>query len=97
MTKAERAIYEKKRRAELRKWFREEVLAKKSCSKCPESHIACLDFHHRNPKEKDFAVSRAIDRKCSKEKILKEIAKCDILCSNCHRKLHWEERNNVGL
>jgi predicted HNH restriction endonuclease len=32
--------------------------------------------------------------KVSKEKILLEISKCKVLCANCHRILHWKERNN---
>ncbi len=33
-----------------------------------------------------------VTRRMSKERILKEIAKCDVLCRNCHAKLHWEIR-----
>lgn len=28
----------------------------------------------------------------SKERILREIEKCVVICSNCHRKLHWKQR-----
>jgi hypothetical protein len=31
-----------------------------------------------------------------KASILAEIAKCDILCHNCHAKLHYEEREPVA-
>jgi hypothetical protein len=58
--------------------------------KCGESHIACLDFHHRDPKEKDCAISVAIS-KYSKQRVLEEISKCDVMCKNCHSKYHWEE------
>jgi len=58
------------------------------CSQCGEDHPAILDFHHLNPKDKDFELAKAIAGGYSKSRILKEIAKCIVLCSNCHRKLH---------
>jgi hypothetical protein len=58
------------------------------CKDCGESHPACLDFHHRNPKEKLGNISFIVTSAWSEQRILKEIAKCDILCVNCHRKLH---------
>jgi hypothetical protein len=61
-----------------------------TCSKCPESHIACLDFHHRDPTQKEFNINQAWRLGYSMERIKKELKKCDVLCSNCHRKLHWE-------
>ena len=30
-------------------------------------------------------------KSCNKAKVLKEIAKCVPMCSNCHAKLHWKE------
>jgi hypothetical protein len=65
-----------------------------ACIKCSEDHPACLEFHHRNPSEKDFLISQAV-AKCSLKRIQAEIAKCDVLCSNCHRKLHWETRHTL--
>lgn len=76
-------------RAELRQFVRD-YLADKSCSRCPENHIACLDFHHRDPDAKEFKINAAYERRYSKAKIMKEIEKCDIVCANCHRKLHAE-------
>lgn len=81
-----------KAKEERKRWFKEEILDKSSCITCGESHNACLDFHHRDPEEKVRAVTKMVLQRCSKERILKEIAKCDVLCSNCHRKLHYNER-----
>jgi hypothetical protein len=67
-----------------------------SCQRCPESHWACLDFHHRDPSTKTRMISRMVAAAMSVEKILAEIAKCDIICANCHRKLHAEERGQNG-
>jgi hypothetical protein len=62
------------------------------CSRCPENHPAALDFHHRNPKEKLTNIAFISSLGWSKENLIKEIEKCDVICSNCHRKLHYEEK-----
>ena len=63
------------------------------CEDCGESHIACLDFHHRDPKEKEIEVSIMVRKGMSLDRIMKEIEKCMVLCRNCHAKLHYQERN----
>jgi hypothetical protein len=63
-----------------------------SCKECDENHPATLDFHHINSDEKYKTVSDLKWSGCSNETFLKEIEKCDVLCANCHRKLHWEEK-----
>lgn len=72
---------------------RSKIIAMKktlSCGKCGENHPACLDFHHRDPKTKLFTISHATRHHIySWETILVEIDKCDVICSNCHRKEHW--------
>lgn len=55
------------------------------CIRCGESHPACLQFHHRDPSTKLFAITRWSK---SALKLRAEIAKCDILCANCHFKHH---------
>jgi predicted HNH restriction endonuclease len=59
---------------------------KTPCVNCGESDPACIDFHHRNPEEKEFHVGRMQGK--SEAKIIKEVEKCVCLCANCHRKLH---------
>jgi hypothetical protein len=48
-------------------------------------------FHHRDREEKSFTISNAVLRGTSIKTILIEIKKCDVLCENCHAKLHWRE------
>jgi hypothetical protein len=61
------------------------------CSRCPETHPAALDFHHVDGAEKLFMVCIANTRPVAKAKLKAEMAKCVILCANCHRKEHWVE------
>ena len=84
----------KKRMEKVVEWF-SEYKNNLSCSKCGESHVATLDFHHRNPSEKEENISHVLRRGWGIERIKSEIGKCDVLCANCHRKLHWEERASV--
>jgi hypothetical protein len=45
---------------------------------------AAMDFHHRDPRQKDFHISS----KQSWEAIQPELDKCCLLCANCHRETH---------
>ena len=89
----------KQRRIERSKWWADYKIEKKfKCSKCSESHPACISFHHRDPKEKHMGVADLVGFAYSVDVILAEIEKCDILCHNCHAKYHWESdfrRRNV--
>lgn len=69
-------------------WLRE-IKSKLKCKNCGEDHPSCLDFHHKNGLVKEANISQMPNRGASKEKILQEIEKCEVLCSNCHRKLHY--------
>lgn len=61
----------------------------KGCLYCPETDGCCLDFHHRDPNQKDFDLAAKLNSR-SWQTVLKEIEKCDVVCANCHRKLHAE-------
>ncbi len=73
-----------------KEWFMK-VKANYKCKECGENHPATIDFHHRDKNSKFEEVSDMIAQMRSRESILAEIEKCDALCSNCHRKLHWLE------
>ena len=81
----------KERKLKMQQRFRD-FKATLHCKKCGENHPACLSFHHRDPKQKKGRMMHLISNAgWGWEKLLTEIAKCDILCENCHRKLHWDE------
>ena len=58
------------------------------CTKCGyEKCMAALQFHHKEPNEKNFGLSyKGMPR--SWEKCKKELDKCDLLCANCHFEIH---------
>lgn len=55
---------------------------------CGEKDPACLMFHHDDPSKKHGHVGQMINNLYSWESIMEEIQKCDIMCLNCHAKLH---------
>lgn len=83
-----------RRRVERAEWFFE--YKKTLACACGENHPACIQFHHRNPLEKEADVAFLVAAGYSKEVILAEIAKCEVICSNCHLKKHWLERVEAG-
>ena len=56
-------------------------------NKCP----GALDFHHLDPNEKDPSYN--LFKTIFNNRLKKELDKCVLLCSNCHRELHYEEYN----
>jgi hypothetical protein len=53
-------------------------------SSCPEA----LQFHHRDPSTKEFRLGEFSG---SLARLIKEAAKCDLVCANCHRVRHSPE------
>ena len=63
--------------------------ASKGCKICGESRPWCLDLHHVNGDDKEKAISDMLRKNVSWIKILTELAKCEVLCANCHRHYHY--------
>ena len=55
------------------------------CIICDESDPVVLEFDHRDGNDKIDSVSNLI-RNSSWDRIAAELAKCDVLCANCHRR-----------
>jgi hypothetical protein len=56
------------------------------CVACPETAVVCMDFHHLEDKKYELSD---LWHKCPGWKTLQgELAKCIVLCANCHRKVH---------
>jgi hypothetical protein len=82
--------YVRNRDKKIKNWLKEYKLTLK-CESCEENHPACLEFHHINPKEKKFSIGRINDY-MSWKALKCEIEKCRVLCANCHRKEHHDQR-----
>lgn len=80
----------KQQRSDLRAWFREYKKAL-ACIQCGQNHPATLDFHHV-VRRSDNRKLRELVQNTSKARILEELKKCVVLCSNCHRIHHYNER-----
>ena len=71
---------------ELRHWINT-VIRKDGCCCCEEKSTVCLEFHHIDQTKKEKLVSKLIGSNCRK-KLIYELNKCAVVCSNCHRKIH---------
>lgn len=56
------------------------------CQKCGEDRPWLLNFHHKNPEEKEFHIKDIRRKRLSF--LIKEIEKCELLCYNCHKEKH---------
>lgn len=69
------------------KWL-SEVKRRHGCIKCGITNPLVLDFHHKDEKNKSFALG-TFRRSVGTERIKGEIKKCEIICANCHRIEHY--------
>lgn len=61
-------------------------------SKCGKS----LEFHHKDPSTKLFLIG-AYQWKYKPQQVIDEIAKCILLCSNCHKEVHCKRHDHKIL
>jgi 5-methylcytosine-specific restriction endonuclease McrA len=72
-----------------------ELLGGKCCICGYDKCIASLQFHHVNPKNKSTDIKSIIC--CSWSRIMFELEKCVLLCSNCHEEYHYLQRRKKLL
>ena len=81
-----------KKEQELREFVDE--LRKAPCTDCGKTYPpVCMDFDHVTG-DKTMGICKMIYNRVSKERLLTEIAKCELVCANCHRiRTHNSERS----
>jgi hypothetical protein len=63
------------------------------CVQCGQNHPATFDFHHVDSSTKEESVNKLIKNRAFK-RAMEEVKKCVVLCANCHRIHHHNERAN---
>jgi hypothetical protein len=78
-------------RKSMQEWYHElkETL---SCARCGFDRAPALQFHHREGGTKELNLGEVIAQGWGKQRILDEVAKCEVLCANCHLIHHADER-----
>lgn len=72
------------RRADLASWV--DTFKDVPCMDCGKKYPPyVMDFDHLPQYEKYFPIGVLVNKRLSKETILEEIKKCEVVCSNCHR------------
>lgn len=79
-----------------------DYLSKHPCIDCGNTDIRVLEFDHLYPQDKKYNISNLILESCSLMTLKKEIQKCVIRCSNCHKIRtqqqfnHWKSKYAGG-
>jgi hypothetical protein len=83
---------ERKRMGDKRERNKLRIYALKEASPCKDCGLKyphyVMDFDHIGD-DKKSGLSELVNSRASWETILKEISKCDLICSNCHRVRTW--------
>lgn len=56
-----------------------------------DKNISALEFHHKDPTQKDFQLDIRKMANTKWETLVEEAKKCSLLCANCHREIHHPE------
>jgi hypothetical protein len=77
----------RQRKIEFRKYYMDNK--DRPCKDCGvQFNPICLVYDHRDPTTKLFNVSQP-QNVSSLKRLKEEIAKCDVVCSNCHKIRTW--------
>lgn len=64
---------------------------------CEDWNVMMFAFDHLDPTIKLFALSKATQQKKFRQELIDaEIAKCELVCHNCHAYRTWAERAHLG-
>lgn len=66
--------------------FVDVYLSQHPCVDCGESDTVVLDFDHVRG-DKKFSISKGCSQGVTLERLVAEIAKCDVRCACCHRRI----------
>lgn len=72
-----------------------EYLSAHPCVDCGESDVRLLEFDHL--RDKAANIARLVGDAAAWDRILAEIAKCDVVCCNCHRRRTAERALHLRL
>ena len=68
------------------------------CEMCGyNKNLSALEFHHLNPKEKETCLDVRKLSNSNLENLEKDLSKCILLCSNCHRELHHPDQTIANI
>lgn len=72
-----------------------EIKAQRGCQDCGEKDPIVLEFDHRDPssktRKKSVRTHNPIHPCLNWERLLIEIAKCDVRCAKCHRRRTYKQ------
>jgi hypothetical protein len=96
VNKARRQAQNKRRQAEFMAWYIN-LKAGRPCTDCGlEFHPAAMQWDHLpgHNKKADLAF---LARRGSRERVLEEIAKCELVCANCHAVRSYRRRDSIPV
>lgn len=85
MSKTAQKLHRKQRIERVRRWYKG-FMSVQVCKECASKEN--LTLHHTDPSKKKDTVSTLSSRPISIRGLIREIAKCEILCESCHKKKH---------
>jgi hypothetical protein len=82
-----------KEKLEKKRQFVNEYKLSRGCKQCGyKEHPVALELNHIDPLSKAMNIARSLGG-CSMARLEKELAKCEVLCANCHQ-IHTYENNH---
>ena len=83
--------YDRERKDFHRQVLLDIMVQRGGCARCQETDVRCLEWNHLGNKKEN--ISAMMGRR-PLDILLSEVDKCEVLCSNCHRKYTCQQEKN---